>query len=66
MPWPDARVTGEVAEGYLVTHYIHHALQDFDRMIVLRRGEFVADDPGPRTFGVGDAEYITTGEELRA
>ena len=66
MPWPDARVTEEVAEGDLVTHNIHHAFQVFDRMAVLRHGEFVADDLGPRTSGIGDAEYILAGEEPQA
>lgn len=66
MPWPDARATGEVVEGDVVAHNIHHAFRALDRMAALRCGASVAADLGPRTSSIEDAESTITGEELRA
>lgn len=47
-----------------IAHNIHHVFQVVDRMVVMRRGEIVADDLSPRTSSIQDVEDIITGEPV--
>ena len=47
-----------------IAHNIHHVFQVVDRMVVMRRGEIVADDISPKTSSIQDVEDIITGEHL--
>jgi simple sugar transport system ATP-binding protein len=49
-----------------IAHNIHHVFQVVDRMVVMRRGEIVADDLSPRTSSIQDVENVITGEHLAA
>ncbi len=59
-----ARDTGHSC--IFIAHNIHHVFQVVDRMIVMRRGEIVADDLSPRTSSIQDVENVITGEHLAA
>lgn len=49
----------------LIAHNIYHVFQAVDRIVVLRRGEVVADDIDPKQSSVAAVERIITGiEEL--
>ena len=45
----------------LIAHNIHHVFQVVDRIVVLRRGEKVADDIDPKQTSVEEVEHIITG-----
>lgn len=45
----------------LIAHNIHHVFQVVDRIVVLRRGEKVADDIDPKQTSVEEVEKIITG-----
>jgi simple sugar transport system ATP-binding protein len=47
----------------LIAHNIHHVFQVVDRIVVLRRGEKVADDINPKETSVEEVERIITGIE---
>ncbi|MCP4384123.1 MAG: sugar ABC transporter ATP-binding protein [Hyphomicrobiales bacterium] len=52
-----------------IAHNIHHVFQVVDRIVVLRRGEVVADDIDPKETSVEGVERIITGildEEIAA
>ena len=59
-----ARDTGHSC--IFIAHNIHHVFQVVDRMVVMRRGEIVADDLSPRTSSIQDVEDVITGEHLAA
>jgi simple sugar transport system ATP-binding protein len=59
-----ARDTGHSC--IFIAHNIHHVFQVVDRMVVMRRGEIVADDLSPRTSSIQDVENVITGEHLAA
>ena len=60
----DARDSGHSC--IFIAHNIHHVFQVVDRMVVMRRGEIVADDLSPKTSSILDVENIITGEHLAA
>ena len=60
----DARDSGHSC--IFIAHNIHHVFQVVDRMVVMRRGEIVADDLSPKTSSIQDVENIITGEHLAA
>ena len=60
----DARDSGHSC--IFIAHNIHHVFQVVDRMVVMRRGEVVADDLSPKTSSIQDVENIITGEHLAA
>ena len=60
----DARDSGHSC--IFIAHNIHHVFQVVDRMVVMRRGEIVADDLSPKTSSIQDVENIITGEQLVA
>lgn len=60
----DARDSGHSC--IFIAHNIHHVFQVVDRMVVMRRGEVVADDLSPKTSSIQDVENIITGEHLLA
>jgi simple sugar transport system ATP-binding protein len=52
-----------------IAHNIHHVFQVVDRIVVLRRGQVVADDIDPKRTSIEEVERIITGisaEELSA
>jgi simple sugar transport system ATP-binding protein len=59
-----ARDTGHSC--IFIAHNIHHVFQVVDRMVVMRRGEIVADDLSPNTSSIQDVENVITGEHLAA
>lgn len=60
----DARNSGHSC--IFIAHNIHHVFQVVDRMVVMRRGEVVADDLSPKTSSIQDVENIITGEHIAA
>ena len=44
-----------------IAHNIHHVFQVVDRIVVLRRGEVVADDIDPKQMTVQEVEEVITG-----
>ncbi|MCA9884743.1 MAG: sugar ABC transporter ATP-binding protein [Anaerolineae bacterium] len=44
-----------------IAHNIHHVFQVVDRIVVLRRGEVVADDIDPKQYTVQEVEEVITG-----
>ncbi|MCA9876653.1 MAG: ABC transporter ATP-binding protein [Thermomicrobiales bacterium] len=44
-----------------IAHNIHHVFEVVDRIVVLRRGEVVADDIDPKQFTVQKVEEVITG-----
>jgi len=44
-----------------IAHNIHHVFQVVDRIVVMRRGQIVADDINPKTSSVSDVEAVITG-----
>ena len=60
----DARDKGHAC--IFIAHNIHHVFQVVDRMVVMRRGEVVADDLSPGTSSIQDVENIITGDHLAA
>ena len=60
----DARDSGHSC--IFIAHNIHHVFQVVDRMVVMRRGEIVADNLSPTTSSIQDVENIITGEHLAA
>lgn len=60
----DARDSGHSC--IFIAHNIHHVFQVVDRMVVMRRGEIVADDLSPKTSSIQDVEDIITGEHKAA
>jgi simple sugar transport system ATP-binding protein len=59
-----ARDTGHSC--IFIAHNIHHVFQVVDRMVVMRRGEIVADDLSPKTSSIQDVEDVITGEPVAA
>jgi simple sugar transport system ATP-binding protein len=45
-----------------IAHNIHHVFQVVDRIIVLRRGQVVADDIDPKTSTIEQVEQVITGD----
>jgi simple sugar transport system ATP-binding protein len=45
-----------------IAHNIHHVFQVVDRIVVMRRGQIVADDIDPKRTSVEDVERVITGE----
>ncbi len=45
-----------------IAHNIHHVFQVVDRIIVLRRGQVVADDIDPKTTTIEEVEKVITGD----
>jgi simple sugar transport system ATP-binding protein len=45
-----------------IAHNIHHVFQVVDRIVVLRRGEVVADDIDPKTTTIDEVEQVITGD----
>ena len=60
----DARDSGHSC--IFIAHNIHHVFQVVDRMVVMRRGEVVADDLSTATSSIQDVEDIITGEPVVA
>ena len=60
----DARDSGHSC--IFIAHNIHHVFQVVDRIVVMRRGEIVADDLSPKTSSIQDVEDIITGEHKAA
>jgi simple sugar transport system ATP-binding protein len=58
----EARDTGHSC--IFIAHNIHHVFQVVNRIIVMRRGQVVADDIDPKTTTIDEVERIITGEEL--
>lgn len=48
----------------LIAHNIYHVFQVVDRIVVLRRGQVVADDIDPKKFSIQEVEHIITGMSL--
>lgn len=48
----------------LIAHNIYHVFQVVDRIVVLRRGEVVADNIDPKTSSIQEVEHIITGMTL--
>jgi simple sugar transport system ATP-binding protein len=44
-----------------IAHNIHHVFQVVDRIVVMRRGQIVADDIDPRKSSVEGVERVITG-----
>ncbi len=59
----NARDTGHSC--VFIAHNIHHVFQVVDRIVVLRRGEVVADDIDPRETTIEAVEDIITGIDLK-
>jgi simple sugar transport system ATP-binding protein len=49
-----------------IAHNIHHVFQVVDRIVVLRRGEKVADDVDPKHATIEEVEQIITGMKYSA
>ena len=60
----DARDSGHSC--IFIAHNIHHVFQVVDRMVVMRRGEIVADNLSPKNCSIQDVEDIITGEHIAA
>jgi simple sugar transport system ATP-binding protein len=45
-----------------IAHNIHHVFQVVDRIVVLRRGQVVADDIDPKTTTIEEVERVITGD----
>ena len=45
-----------------IAHNIHHVFQVVDRIVVLRRGQVVADDIDPRVTTIEEVEQVITGD----
>jgi simple sugar transport system ATP-binding protein len=45
-----------------IAHNIHHVFQVVDRIVVMRRGQIVADDINPKETSVAEVENVITGE----
>jgi simple sugar transport system ATP-binding protein len=45
-----------------IAHNIHHVFQVVDRIVVLRRGQVVADDIDPKTTTIEQVERVITGD----
>ena len=45
-----------------IAHNIHHVFQVVDRIVVLRRGQVVADDIDPKTSTIEEVERVITGD----
>jgi simple sugar transport system ATP-binding protein len=60
----EARDTGHSC--IFIAHNIHHVFQVVDRIIVMRRGQVVADDVDPKKTSIEEVERVITGEELLA
>ncbi len=45
-----------------IAHNIHHVFQVVDRIVVLRRGQVVADDIDPRKTTIEQVEKVITGD----
>jgi simple sugar transport system ATP-binding protein len=45
-----------------IAHNIHHVFQVVDRIIVLRRGQVVADDIDPKSTTIEEVEKVITGD----
>ncbi|XDB00140.1 ATP-binding cassette domain-containing protein [Sulfitobacter sp. LCG007] len=60
----DARDSGHSC--IFIAHNIHHVFQVVDRMVVMRRGEIVADNLSPASSTIQDVEDIITGEHIAA
>ncbi len=45
-----------------IAHNIHHVFQVVDRIVVLRRGQVVADDIDPKTSTIEEVEKVITGD----
>lgn len=48
-----------------IAHNIHHVFEVVDRIVVLRRGEVVADDIDPKQSTVHEVEEVITGMRVR-
>jgi simple sugar transport system ATP-binding protein len=55
----NARASGHSC--IFIAHNIHHVFQVVDRIVVLRRGEKVADDIDPKQTTIEEVEHIITG-----
>jgi simple sugar transport system ATP-binding protein len=60
----EARDTGHSC--IFIAHNIHHVFQVVSRIIVMRRGQVVADDIDPKKTTIEEVERVITGEELLA
>ena len=60
----DARDSGHSC--IFIAHNIHHVFQVVDRMVVMLRGEVVADDLSPKTSSIQDVEDVITGDHIAA
>ena len=49
-----------------IAHNIHHVFQVVDRIVVMRRGQIVADDIDPRRTSVEEVERVITGQMIAA
>ncbi len=45
-----------------IAHNIHHVFQVVDRIVVMRRGQIVADDIDPKTTTIDEVEKVITGD----
>src|SRR5580658_3136099 len=45
-----------------IAHNIHHVFQVVDRIVVMRRGNIVADDIDPKATSVAEVENVITGD----
>ncbi len=45
-----------------IAHNIHHVFQVVDRIVVLRRGQVVADDIDPESTTIEEVEQVITGD----
>jgi simple sugar transport system ATP-binding protein len=60
----NARASG--CSCIFIAHNIHHVFQVVDRIVVLRRGEKVADDVDPKQATIEEVEQIITGMKYSA
>jgi simple sugar transport system ATP-binding protein len=60
----EARDTGHSC--IFIAHNIHHVFQVVSRIIVMRRGQVVADDIDPKQTTIEEVERIITGEDMLA
>jgi len=45
-----------------IAHNIHHVFQVVDRIVVMRRGQVVADDIDPKATTIEEVERVITGD----
>jgi simple sugar transport system ATP-binding protein len=45
-----------------IAHNIHHVFQVVDRIVVMRRGQIVADDIDPKRTTIEEVEKVITGD----